>query len=499
LRKVDICVYGATPSGLLAAVAAQRAGKAVLIVEPGRWVGGMLGAGIKPQEDCPMPQAVGGMARQVVLSFGRAPPATRAAFLRLLAEHQTPVLYEHRVCGLDKQGARITRLRLEQAPPDRWGGPVARARAGVAYAIGRESREQYGEEHAGVSRLTNVTPLDPYVKPGDPSSGLLPGVEPDHGKPLGAADDYTQAYNFRYYVTANPRHRVPFTPPEDYAPEQFELVGRYVEYLVAQAARTGGKPPLDKIFPGWMNAGEYNYFRQSLFSIAPLGVSRAYQDGGYATRAALWQAHRDYLRGLHHFMMTDPRVPREYRDKVTQLGLDRTQHPDTEGWPHQLYIRVARRMVGRYVLTEADVMNRTTVNDAIGLALYGVDTYPARRIVVRAAHSGRVAVATEGNMFIGGNRGTGVPYGVPYRAITPREDQCVNLLVPVCFSASYIAYASARMEPVFMVLGESAGMAAAQALDEQAAVQNINVARLQASLRARGQIIAWPDKLKKAP
>ncbi len=234
------------------------------------------------------------------------------------------------------------------------------------------------------------------------------------------------------------------------------------------------------------------YYRESLFSIAPLGISRGYQDGDYAARAAIWKQHIDYLRGLHHFMATDPRVPQEYRDKVAQLGLDRTHHPDTEGWPHQLYVRVARRMVGRYVLTEADVMNRTTVADSIGLALYGVDTYPARRIVVREAKTNQVAVATEGNMFIGGNRGTGVPYAVPYRVITPQANQCTNLLVPVCFSASYVAYASLRMEPVFMLLGESAGVAAAQAIDEQTKVQKIDVLRLQKSLVGLGQIITWP-------
>lgn len=518
LRKADICVYAATPSGILAAVAARQAGKDVLVVEPSRWVGGMLGAGIKPLEDCPMPAAVGGLARQVVTSFGKSPKATREAFLQLLKEHKVPVLYEHRVCGLDKAGRRITRVRFEKAPPDPWGCPVAQAqpgtgviveakmfidasyegdllaKAGVEYVIGRESRSKYGEQHAGVGRLTNITPIDPYVTPGDASSGLLDGVEPDHGKSLGEADDYTQAYNFRFYVTADPQKRIPFSPPENYDPKRFELVGRYVEYLVAQAAKSGGTPPLDKIFPGWLNSGEYNYFRQSLVSIAPLGASRRYQDGDYAARAAIWKMHIDYLRGLHHFMSTDPRVPEKDRQRVAQLGLDRTHHPDTDGWPNQLYVRVARRMVGRYVLTEADVMNRTTVDDSIGLALYGVDTYPARRIVANDPSSGKVVVATEGNMFIGGNRGTGVPYGIPYRAITPKEDQCTNLLSPVCFSASHIAYASSRMEPVFMLLGESAGMAAAQAIDQQIEVQKVDILRLQRSLRERGQIINWPAR-----
>lgn len=517
-RDVEVCVYAATPSGILAGVAAAREGCSVLVVEPGRWVGGMLGAGIKPHQDCPMPAAVGGMARTVHDRFGRSSAPIRERFLDLLERHQVPVLYEHRVAAVEREGTRIARLRLEHAPPDGWGCPAAEAepgpgvwvaagvfidasyegdvmaRAGVEYAVGREPRTKYGEPHAGVCPTTNLTPIDPYVVPGDASSGLLPLVEPDHGKALGQGDDYTQAYNFRFYVTADPGRRVPFTPPEGYDPEQYELVGRYVEYLVGRAARQGTKPPLDKIFPGWLNSGEYNYFRQSLFSIAPLGVSRLYQDGDYATRARIWKMHVDYLRGLHHFMSTDPRVPEEHRKRVAQLGLDRTHHPDTEGWPHQLYVRLARRMVGRYVLTEANVMNRTEVGDAVGLALYGVDTYPVRRIVVEDPQTGRAAVATEGNMFLGGNRGTGVPYAVPYRAITPKADQCTNLLVPVCFSASYIAYASARMEPVFMVLGESAGMAAVEAIRRRTDVQQIDVPGLQGRLRKAGQVLSWPAK-----
>jgi hypothetical protein len=521
LRKVDVCVYAATPSGILAAVAAKREGRSVLIVEPSRWVGGILGAGIKPRQDCPEPRAVGGIARRVYDNFGRLPALTRADFQRLIDEAGVSVLHEHRVAAVEKDGARIVRLRLEHAPPDRFGVPAAEAdagepvtveakvvidasyegdvmaRAGVAYAIGREPASQYGEQFAGVRPVTNFAPIDPYVQPGDPSSGLIPLVEPDHGKAVGEGDDYQQAYNFRFYVTDDPAKRVAIEPPGDYDPQQYELVGRYIEYLL-QDEQLLHRHPLHQIFPGWLNSGEYNYHRQMLVTIAPLGRSRWYQDGDYATRAAIWREHVDYLRGLHHFLSTDPRVPEEFRHKTAALGLDRTHHPDTGGWPHQLYVRVARRMIGRYVLTEADVLNKTQVDDAVGLALFGVDTYPVRRIVVRD-QQGRLGVATEGNMFIGGNRGTGVPYGVPYRAITPQAQQCTNLLVPVCFSASYVAYASARMEPVFMVLGESAGVAASQAVQRQCAVQEIELVRLQARLRQLGQVLAWPPENEEQP
>jgi hypothetical protein len=420
---------------------------------------------------------------------------------------------------VDKDGTRVARIQLEYAPPDEFGvplpaakgpGPTVEARvfidasyegdlmagAGVRYAVGRESADKFHEKPAGVGDPTNWTPLDPYVRPGDPQSGLLPLVDPDHGKPKGADDDYTQAYNFRFYVTADPAKRVPLTPPDGYDPRQYELVGRYVEYIVRETAGDTQKMTkwLAHIFPGWLNSGEYNYFRQSLISIAPLGVSRYYQDGDWAARAKVWRQHIDYLRGLHQFLATDPRVPEAFRQQTAALGLDKTMHPDTQGWPSQLYVRITRRMAGPYILTHADVLNQTQVHDSVGLALYGVDTYPVRRYAAKDPKSGKLGVATEGNMFLGGARGTGCPYPVPYRAITPTAEQCSNLLVPVCFSASYIAYASARMEPVFSVLGESAGVAAAQAVREGSPVQAIDVKKLQERLQQRGQILKWTPR-----
>lgn len=514
----DVCVYGATPAGIVAAVAAKQEGASVVLIEPSRWVGGILGAGIKPKQDCPQPRAVGGLTRSKVFLAGNDPPSIRNSFNQWLKEEQIPVIYEHRVRRVEKDRHQIRRIHLEYAPPDELGVPALAAQpgpgktveakvfidasyegdlmagAGVPYAIGRESAETFHEKPAGVGDPTNWCPIDPYREPGRPESGLLPLVEADHGKPKGAGDDYTQAYNFRFYVTSDPACRAPFTPPADYDPQQFELVGRYVEYILRWAGGDWKKamPQLSNIFPGWRNSGEYNYQRQSLVTIAPLGVSRFYQDGDWATRSKVWRQHMDYLRGLHHFLSTDPRVPKEFREPTAALGLDTTMHPDTHGWPHQLYIRVARRMQSAYILTHADVLNQTRVSDPVKLALYGVDTYPVRRYAVRHPHSGALGVATEGNMFLGGARGTGVPYAVPYRAITPKAEDGCNLLVPVCFSASYIAYASARMEPVFCVLGESAGVAAAQAARDSQPVQAIDIERLQQRLRQRGQVLQWP-------
>ncbi len=371
-KKVDICVYGATPAGVLAAAAAKQEGCSVLLIEPSRWVGGILGAGIKPMQDCAEPKAVGGLTASRVFKIGNRPDTIRQGFADWLQQEQIPVIFEHRVQRVEKSGVTIAKLVLELAPPDKDGvpAPVATkkddgtiearvfidasyegdlmAGAGVRYAVGREAAEAYQEKLAGVGPTTNWTPIDPYVVPGESKSGLLQLVDADHGRPKGAADDYSQAYNYRYYVTNDPAKRIEFGTPAGYDPKNFELVGRFVEYLVRTA--NGDNEALMKrlrdVFPGWKNSGEYNYKRESLFTIAPLGVSRFYQDGTYEVRSRIWRQHKEYLAGLHHFLSTDPRVPGAFREETAALGLDKTMHPDTEGWPNQLYVRISRRMQG---------------------------------------------------------------------------------------------------------------------------------------------------------
>lgn len=537
----EVCVYAATPSGILAAVAVRREGRSVVIVEPGRWVGGVLGAGLKPMQDCPNYNATGGLTRELLKTLGRpewsdgkpgdgkvalskmSPKDVREDFAALLKRWDVRVIHDHRIARCERSGARIESAVFDRAPFDALGCPVgvpeARdalrvtakvfidasyegdllARAGVSYRVGREAAAEYGEPYAGVQPPMEEAPIDPFVVPGRPESGLLKWVEKDHGRPVGAADEYTQAYNYRYYTTSDPAHRVPLTAPEGYKPETFELVGRYVAHLAATV-----KEPeelhkrLVGIFPGWKNSGEWNYQRNSLFSQSPVGVSHLYADGDDEMRARIWKLHQDYLRGLHAFMSTDPRVPEAYRQEVAALGLDRRHHPETQGWPHQLYVRVGRRMLGRYTVTAHDVHNRSQVDDPVALAQYGIDTYPARRIWFE--RDGKVWVGLEGKMFVGGSRGpTNVPYPIPYRALTPKAEECANLLVPVSFSASHLGYASARMEPVFMICGESAGIAACRALSEGRAVQEIDAAAFRAALLRAGQKLTWDPAVDVGP
>lgn len=532
--EVDVCVYGATPGGITAAVAVRRGGRSVAIVEPSRWVGGMLGAGLKPTQDCPNIEATGGLTRELLETLGHPvelhdgrqirrqlpvaelkPADIRRDFLALLEDHQVPIVYSHRISNCEKVGTAIRSATFDLAPFDARGCPPPEAerpaalrvtakvfvdasyegdlmaRAGVSYRVGRESAEEFGEPNAGVQPPAEEAPIDPFVVPGDLSSGLLPWVIQDHGKPIGAADEFTQAYNFRFYVTDDPRFRIPLTPPDDYDAREFELVGRYVEHL----SNTISDQPtlfdrLSRIFPGWLNAAEYNYHRDSLFSMSPVGISQQYVDGDYATKSRIWKQHQDYLCGLHQFLSTDQRVPMAFREQTAALGLDGRHHGETHGWPHQLYVRVSRRMMGRFIITAHDVYNRTSVEDPIGLAQYGIDTYPSRRIWF--TRNGQVYVGLEGKMFIGGAQGpTNVPYPIPYRAITPRREECTNLLVPICFSATHLGYASARMEPVFMICGQSAGIAACQALSEGVAVQQIDMSAYHQSLLEAGQILEW--------
>lgn len=497
---IDVCVYGGTAAGCVAAITAHQEGASVVLIEPSRWLGGMLSAGIKPAQDAPIRTAAGGLTRDAVFTFGDNPYDVLHAFRAWIAAAGIQVVLERRVRSVTRSGNHITSIQLETSQPDQWGVPLPAsesvadreveaavfidasyegdlmALAGVPYRTGRESQDAFGEDLAGVRPVTNWTPIDPY----DSKGGLLPLVEEDHGRPVGAADDYTQAYNYRFYVTTDPPHRAELTPPADYSPADYELVRRYLEHT----------EDLSGIFPGWLNSGEYNYQRASLVTNAPLGLSRDYQDGTWDDRSRIWRQHLDYLRGLHHFLSTDLDVPEAFRAETAAYGLDASVFPETEGCPPQLYVRAARRLVGDYTITQADVANRADVPDSIGLALFGVDVYPVRRIACRN-DSGQLGVATEGDMFIGGHLGTGQPYPVPYRAITPRQNDCANLLVPVCLSATHIGYAATRMEPVFCVLAESAAVAAVLSLRAQTDVQQVDVEKLQARLLERGQVLSW--------
>jgi hypothetical protein len=351
------------------------------------------------------------------------------------------------------------------------------AQAGVAYTVGREANHKYGETLNGVqtahARYHQLMPgVDPYVRPGDVSSGLLSGIHPSGPGEEGAGDHRVQAYCFRMCLTDHPENRIPFHRPEGYQELDYELMLRNFE------AGEQGMPWINSAMPN----RKTDTNNRTGFSTDFIGQNYAYPEADYLTREAIVERHRRHQQGLMWTLANHPRVPNPIRREVSRWGMTRDEFIEGNGWQEQLYIREARRMIGRLVMTQHHCQGREVVTDPIGLAAYGMDSHHVQRYVDASGHA-----QNEGDVQVGGFP----PYPIAYRAITPVESECANLLVPVCLSASHIAFGSIRMEPVFMVLGQSAATAAAQALDENVSVQRIDFNRLQARLRAEGQVLEW--------
>jgi len=517
--KYDVVVYGGTSAGVAAAVQAGRMGKSALLIEPGKHVGGLTSGGLGAT-DSGNKSAIGGMAREFYRRIGKhytddpawifeerasfisprvlsadgamwrfEPRVAERIFRQLLDEHQIPVVYGQRLDlngGVRKSNARIVSIRME-------GGTVYRgemfvdatyegdlmAKAGVTFHVGRESNSTYEETLNGVQTAHAIyhqfeVPVDPYVVEGDVESGLLPGVSAaDVGKE-GAGDARIQAYNFRMCLTDVPENKIPFPKPARYNPLRYELLARYLHAGVWDALKLTTPMPNRKTDTN----------NHGAFSTDNIGMNYDYPKGDYVTRRRILREHIDYQQGLMWFLANDERVPDNVRNEVSRWGLCKDEFVKNGGWPHQLYVREARRMISDYVMSQHDCQGRSVVEDSIGLAAYTMDSHHVQRYV----RQGRVR--NEGDVEVGGFP----PYPISYRAIRPRQSECTNLLVPVCLSASHIAYGSIRMEPVFMVLGQSAATAACQAIDTGVAVQEIELKKLQARLRADGQILTWSER-----
>ena len=509
---VDVCIYGGTAGGVMAAVAAAGEGAKVVVIEPSRWLGGMTGGGLV-HIDWGRGEAFGSNVRKV-LKDGTDDPTYRRRFAAMLQQARVPVIYEHRVAAVRRSGARIVSLTLDHAPPDCYGCPAAQAkhaaaltvaarvfidcsyegdvlaRSGASYTFGRESREEYGESLAGVRPALAVYAIDPYLTPGEPNSGLLPLVQDYQPGPLGSADRQTMGYGFRWKFSTAP-DRLPIEPPEDYDPRTFELYRRGFQGKVnmAQGRRMRKlghyEPEGGNIYQ--MGAGNLS---RALWAPAVFGSNAGYPDGDYATRSRIWRFHQDFLRGLTHFLRTDPAAPADQKRRAEAIGFAPAQFNDTAGWPHQMYVREARRMRSAYVITQKDLEGDTNPDDPVGLASYGVDDWPYATHV----HEGQVALqGGEFSILYLTERHKGI-YKIPYRALTPRKAECENLLVPVCCSASHIAMTSLRMEPVWMTLGQSAGVAAALAVKGGLAVQDVLYQRLRPTLLDLGVTLTRPDE-----
>jgi hypothetical protein len=349
------------------------------------------------------------------------------------------------------------------------------AAAGVSYLTGRESNAMFGETYNGWQLLGKhqfPDGIDPYRKPGDPASGLLWGVSAvvagaaGSGDSTGAGDKRIQAYNFRLCLTDDPADKLPIEKPARYEPDHYELLVR-----VMAARPEAGLTAFLNI--NLMPNHKTDINNNGPFSTDMIGMNYDYPEGSYTVREKIWRAHEDYTKGLLYFLGHDPRVPAAIRSEMLKWGYPKDEFVNSDHWTPQLYIREARRMNGEYMMTQANCQGKVTVPDGIGLAAYTMDSHNCERLVVHGM------VKNEGDVQIGGFG----PYPVAYRSITPKAGECTNLLVPVCLSATHIAYGSIRMEPVFMVLGESAAVAAHLAIGAGCPVQQVDVTRIRELLR----------------
>jgi hypothetical protein len=352
------------------------------------------------------------------------------------------------------------------------------AQTGVSYTWGREAMDQYGESLAGVRPKDPNHQFDFPVSAYDEEGNLLPEIESGPRGELGAGDRKIQAYNFRMILTDEKDNRVPFPRPRDYPPKRYGLLAHFLSEFL----RREGRPPrVDEILlPRVIANQKWDFNNRGPFSTDYIGKNWEYPNASYQRRAEIWQDHIDYTQGLFYFLTHDPRVPKPLQEELKEFGLAKDEFVDND-WPYQLYVREARRMVGDFVMTQKDIQTELTKPDAIGMGSYNSDSHNVQRYATEEGHA-----QNEGNMEV-----PVTPYQIPYRLILPRKDQVANLLVTVCFSASHVTYSTLRMEPVYMIIGQAAGVAAKMASDEKSTMQDVDPSELTSILRSQGAVMEW--------
>jgi hypothetical protein len=524
----DVVVYGGTSAGVIAAVQAKKMGKSVVVVGPDKHLGGLSSGGLG-WTDTGDKSVIGGLAREFyhrvwqhyqqpeAWTFqkreeyggrGQGTPAIDGAqrtmwifephvaekvFEDLVREHAIPVHRDEwlqRDGGVEMNGARIAAFTTLSGR--RYTGRMfidatyegdLMAAAGVDYHVGREANRVYGENWNGVQTGVlhhrhhfGVLPqgISPYKIPGDPSSGVLARISTEPPGAYGEGDHRIQAYCFRMCLTDDPANRVPFPKPEGYDPSQYELLLRIFE--------AGWRETFHKFDPIPNHKTDTN--NHGPFSTDNIGYNYDYPEGSYERRREIIAEHERYQKGWFYFIANDPRVPADVREAMAKWGLARDEFKDNGHWPHQLYVREARRMIGQYVMTENELLKRRPTPESVGMGSYTIDSHNVQRYITPEGfvqNEGDIGVKTPG------------PYEIAYGSLVPKRGQAENLLVPVCVSSSHIAFGSIRMEPVFMILGQSAATAAVMAIDDSTPVQDVPYAKLRTRLLADGQI------LEKAP
>jgi hypothetical protein len=421
------------------------------------------------------------------------PHVAEAVYHDWLKQHEiTPVLGERLdlKTGVKKTGGRIESITMESGRVFRgkmfidatYEGDLM-AKAGVPYHVGREGNKVYGETLNGIEVVHSTKhqftkDVDPYVNPGDPKSGLLPLVQPNGPGVDGEGDHRVQAYNFRMCTTDVAENRRAWPKPPNYNEKTYELLLRNFE---AGDHRSPWNPV-------WMPNRKTDTNNNFAISTDYIGANYAYPDADYATRAKIIEDHRHYQMGLMYTLANHPRVPEKIREEFTRIGLAKDEFLDNDNWPHQLYVREARRMISEYVMSQQHCQQKIIPEDPVGLGAYNMDSHNCQRYVTKEGF-----VRNEGDVQVGVS-----PYRISYRSVRPEQKHCENLLVPVCLAASHIAYGSIRMEPVFMVLGQSVATAACFAIDDKTSVQQVPYAKLRERLLADGQVLEWTGPARKA-
>ena len=540
-NSADVVIYGGTSAGISAGIQAARLGKSVVIIEPTSRLGGLTTGGLG-QTDIGNKQVIGGIAREFYRNIKRyyenpanwtwqsrseykdggqtrsgededamwtfEPSAALKVYQEMLKNLDIKIVYNqklNRTKGVSKIANTIGSISMVSG--DTYYGKIfidatyegdLMAAAGVSYTVGRESNSQYGESLNGVQTEKFATTLlggvsnnavyhnfvervDPYVVQGDPSSGLLPFIAEGDPGTDGQGDKGIQAYCFRMTLTDHPENRIPFSKPENYDALDYELLFR--NYEAADGPIEEMYSYGDPLVP-WINAAMPNRKtdtnNQKGFSTDFIGQNWDYPEASYEEREKIAERHRQYQQGLMWTLAYHERIPEKVRKKVSQWGTCKDEYERNDGWQQQLYIREARRMISNYVMTQKNCEGIEVVDDPIGMAAYGMDSHHIKRYVNTGGY-----VANEGNV----EAHVKSPYPISYRSVVPKKEECSNLLIPVCLSASHIAFGSIRMEPVFMVLGQSTSVIACMAIDQDKSVQEIEYDELRSRLTKLGQVI----------
>ena len=522
VQNYDVVVYGGTSGAVTAAVQAARMNHTVVVVCPDRHLGGLSSGGLG-YTDTGNKAVIGGLSREFYHRVwkhyqtndawawqkreeygnkGQGTPAIDGAnrtmwifephvaeqvFEDFVSEHNIPVLRDEwldRESGVSVEDGRISEIRMLSGKRFRgkmfidatYEGDLMAA-AGVGYHVGREAESVYGEVWNGIRTKVKhhghwfKEPVSGYVKPGDPSSGLVARVSSDPPGEEGAGDKRIQAYCFRMCLTNHADNRVPFPKPDGYDSSQYELAARVFD--------TGWSQHFNKFDPIPNLKTDTN--NHGPFSTDNIGMNYGYPEGSYERRREIIAEHEEYQKGLMYFLANDQRVPEEVRSAISKWGLAKDEFEDNGNWPHQIYVREARRMIGEYVMTEHDCLGTRETPHPVGMGSYTMDSHNVQRYVDEEGF-----VRNEGDIGV-----KCPPYEISYGSIVPKRDECSNLLVPVAVSSSHIAFGSIRMEPVFMILGQSAATAACMSIEKNISVQSLDYSDLEARLVADGQVLDY--------